>query len=423
MEIPADFSPAGEIEGGSLIGFWATLWPRTKDWVSKTRIQTSIAKMGNRPFFARFTSHLIIILLAVSATLLSKVDIPRAASPDPRSTPTPAPGLGFRLYADLSARGGLRFQDESTIIIAPVPHTIFASTPTPIPTFTPIPTPTPTPTSTPTPTPTFSPTPTPTPTIEPTEEPDDLPRQEIVTYIVQTGDTLYGIAERFGISADTIMWASSGLEFHPDLLKIGQELTILPMDGVYHTVVQGDTLDRIALQYKAEVSAIIECEYNNLESPYNLSLGQELIVPGGKKPYQAQVVHVYSGPIPQGATKGTGGFDWPTSGTVTQGFKPMHKAVDIGAPTGTSIVAADSGYVVKVGWSEYGYGKYVVIDHGNGFQTLYAHLNTILVEVSQSVGKGQRIGSMGNTGRSTGPHLHFEIRYGGVQRNPFGYLP
>lgn len=429
MEIPADFTPTRETEGRSLIERLATLWSRAKDWVSQTRIQNSIAKMGNRPFFSRLTSHSIIILLAVSATLLGKVDIPRAAVPGFRSTPTPAPSLGFRLYAGLSARGGTRFQDEDTIVPAPVPHTDFAPTPTPTPTFTPIPTPTPTPTPTftptPIPTPTLppTPTPTPTPTIVPTEEPEDLPRREIITYIVQTGDTLYGIAEKFGISADTTMWASSGLEFHPDLLRIGQELTILPVDGVYHTVVAGDTLDSIAQQYKAEVSAIIECEYNNLESPYNLSLGQALIVPGGKKPYQAHVVHVYSGPIPEGATKGTGGFGWPTSGTVTQGFKPMHKAIDIGAPMGTSIVAADSGYVVKTGWSEYGYGRYVVIDHGNGFQTLYAHLNTILVEVGQSVGKGARIGSMGNTGRSTGSHLHFEIRYGGVQRNPLGYLP
>jgi murein DD-endopeptidase MepM/ murein hydrolase activator NlpD len=219
------------------------------------------------------------------------------------------------------------------------------------------------------------------------------------------------------------MWASSGLEDHPDLLKIGQVLTILPIDGVYHTVVKGDTLESIAQQYKAEVSAIIECEYNNLESPHNLSLGQKLIVPGGKKPYQERVVHVYSGPIPEGATKGTGGFVWPTSGGITQKYWDRHKAIDIGASPGTSVVAADSGYVVTAGWSEYGYGKYVVIDHGNGFQTLYAHLNTILVEVGQSVGKGTRIGSVGTTGNTTGPHLHFEIRYNGVQRNPFGYLP
>jgi murein DD-endopeptidase MepM/ murein hydrolase activator NlpD len=256
----------------------------------------------------------------------------------------------------------------------------------------------------------------------PTEEPGELRRQGIITYTVRTGDTLYDIAKKFGISADTIMWASGRLEDHPDLLKIGQVLTILPIDGVYHTVVQGDTLESIARQYKVDVSAIIECKYNNLESPYKLSLGQKLIVPGGKKPYKPRVVHVYTGPIPEGATKGTGSFVWPTSGVITQKFWERHKALDIGAPTGTAVVAADSGYVVKTGWSEYGYGKYIVIDHGNGFQTLYAHLSTILVEVGQSVGKGERIGSVGNTGRSTGPHLHFEIRYKGVQRNPFGYL-
>ncbi len=441
MEIPADFPPAGETEGGSLIGRWPTLWSRAKDWVLKTRIQTSIAKMGDGAFLSRFTSHFIVILLAVSATILSRVDVPRAILLGSRPTPTPAPSLGFRLYAGLSVRGGIRFQDQNTILPAPVPHTIFAATPTPPPTSTPVSTPTPTPTPTtpptstpttpptPTPTPTLSPTSTPTPvptstpTVVPTEEPGDLPRREIITYVVQTGDTLYGIAEKFGINADTIMWASSGLEFHPDLLRIGQELTILPIDGVHHTVVQGDTLDSISQQYKAEVSAIIGCEYNSLESPYNLSLGQKLIVPGGKKPYQAHVVHVYSGPIPEGAPRGSGSFGWPASGTITQGFKPMHMAIDIGAPTGTPVVAADSGYVVTVAWSEYGYGKYVVVDHGNGLQTLYSHLHTVLVQIGQSIGKGERIGSIGATGRATGPHLHFEIRYNGVQRNPFGYLP
>jgi len=417
MEIPANFPPAGETGDGPLIERWPTLWSRAKDWVSETKIKNSIAKMGDKPFFSRFTSHLIVILLAVAATLPGKVNIPSAALPGSRPTPTPAPSLGFRLHADLSDRGRIRFQDENTVVRAPVPHTDFALTPTPTPTSTPVPTPTPPPT------PTLIPTPTPTPTIVPTEEPEDLPRREIIPYTVQTGDTLYGIAEKFDISADTIMWASGRLEDHPDLLKIGQVLTILPIDGVYHTVVAGDTLDSIAQQYKAEVPAIIECEYNDLESPYNLTLGQKLIVPGGKKPYNPRVVHVYSGPVPEGAAKGTGGFAWPTSGSITQGFKPMHQAIDIGAPTGTPIVAADSGYVVTAGWSEYGYGKYVVIDHGNGFQTLYAHLHTILVEVGQSVAKGERIGSVGETGRATGPHLHFEIRYNGVQRNPFGYLP
>jgi len=250
----------------------------------------------------------------------------------------------------------------------------------------------------------------------------ELRRRGIITYTVQTGDTLYGLAQKFGISADTIMWANGRLEDHPDLLEVGQVLTILPVDGIYHTVQKGETLASIAKKYKVDVSAILECEYNNLEGA-DIVPGQKIIVPGGKKPYKPRVVHVYSGPIPQGAAKGTGAFVWPTSGVITQKFWARHKAIDIGAPTGTPVVAADSGYVVKAGWSKYGYGNYIVIDHGNGFQTLYAHLSAILVQVGQSVAKGTRIGSVGSTGRSTGPHLHFEIRYNGVQRNPLGYLP
>jgi len=251
----------------------------------------------------------------------------------------------------------------------------------------------------------------------------DRPRLNVITYTVQAGDTVLAIAEEFGLEADTIMWASGRLEDHPDLLNVGQVLTILPVDGIYHTVQKGDTPESIAKKYKVDGEVITKCEYNSLEEPYELTPGQKLIVPGGKKPYVPRVVHAYSGKPPVSAAKGTGIFGWPVSGVITQKFWARHKAIDIGAPTGRPVVAADSGYVVTSGWSKYGYGNYVVIDHGNGFQTLYAHLSVILVEVGQSVGKGTRIGSVGSTGRSTGPHLHFEIRYKGVQRNPLGYLP
>jgi len=122
MEIPADFPPTGEREGDPLIERWATLWSRARDWVSKTEIQTGIAKVGAAPFLSRFTSHLMVILVALSATLVGKGGIPSLALPGLRSIPTPAPSQGLRLYADLSARGGIRFQDENTIVRAPVPH-------------------------------------------------------------------------------------------------------------------------------------------------------------------------------------------------------------------------------------------------------------------------------------------------------------
>jgi murein DD-endopeptidase MepM/ murein hydrolase activator NlpD len=252
--------------------------------------------------------------------------------------------------------------------------------------------------------------------------PDRL-RLKVITYTVRAGDTLLGIAEQFGLKADTIMWASGRLEDHPDLLHVGQVLTLLPLDGVYHTVQKGETLGGLAKKYKVDVEAIVQCEYNDLEEPYQLVTGQKLIVPGGKKPYVPRVVHAYAGGVPASATKGTGLFSWPVSGRSTQGYWDRHKAIDIGAPNGRAVLASDSGYVAEVGWSKYGYGNFLVIDHGNGFQTLYAHLSAVLVRAGQSVGKGARIGSVGSTGRSTGYHLHFEIRYKGAQRNPFGYLP
>lgn len=247
-------------------------------------------------------------------------------------------------------------------------------------------------------------------------------RIDPITYTVQPGDNVSTIAQQFGISVETILWNNGNLEDNPDYLDLGDVLTILPVSGVYHSVVEGDTLESIAEQYKAQVEDIINYEGNHLQDPYTITVGQKLIVPGGRKPYKVRHVVAWSGPIPKGAKRGTGIFGWPMSGWISQRYSEYHPAVDIAGAEGTPIKAADSGYVAVVGRSDTGYGRYVLIDHGNGFQTLYAHFSVMFVEVGQSVGKGQTIGLCGSTGKSTGPHVHFEVKLNGVRRNPMIYL-
>ncbi|MDW8068217.1 MAG: M23 family metallopeptidase [Anaerolineae bacterium] len=249
------------------------------------------------------------------------------------------------------------------------------------------------------------------------------PRLGIVTYTVQLGDTVEAIAAQFDLQPTTIMWANPAVEDAPDLLRVGQELVILPVDGVYHTVKENETLESIAKKYKVEVEAILSCPYNSLQPPdFAIEPGMKLIVPGGEKPWVPKVVTSYTGPIPEGA-RGTGLFQWPVLGYITQRYWYGHRAIDIGVPIGTAVHAADSGFVSFAGWTDIGYGYLVVIDHANGFATYYAHLSNFYVVAGQKVERGQVIGATGNTGWSTGPHLHFEIRYMGVPQNPRAYLP
>jgi murein DD-endopeptidase MepM/ murein hydrolase activator NlpD len=251
----------------------------------------------------------------------------------------------------------------------------------------------------------------------------DRPRLDIVTYTVQAGDTVQSIANLYGLQPTTIMWANSAIEDAPDLLRIGQEAVILPIDGAYHKVAEGDTLESIAEDYKVEAEAIATCEYNNLEPPtYPVKKGTWLIIPGGEKPYVPKVVTAYTGSIPEGA-RGTGRFQWPVLGRITQGYWYGHRAIDIGAPSGSALLAADGGFVSFAGWTDVGYGYLIVIDHANGFATYYAHLSNMYVFEGQAVKRGQVIGAVGSTGWSTGPHLHFEVRYYGIQQNPRAYLP
>jgi LysM repeat protein len=252
-------------------------------------------------------------------------------------------------------------------------------------------------------------------------------REGIELYTVQAGDTVLGIAAKYGIQPETVLWANAQIEQNPDRLAIGDRLNVLPLDGVLHVVKPGDTLSSLASKYKIGVDQIVGYADNELpDAMAALKIGSQLVIPGGTKPFITPQVPAGAlvAEAPVGATKGSGSFSWPTSGNITQQFWGGHRAIDVGSWVGAPAKAADSGYVVLAGggWNG-GYGNHVIIDHGNGFTTLYAHLNSIFVRPGESVSRGQQIGTVGNTGNSTGPHLHFEIRYQGVPRNPFNWLP
>jgi murein DD-endopeptidase MepM/ murein hydrolase activator NlpD len=248
---------------------------------------------------------------------------------------------------------------------------------------------------------------------------------EIYYYTVQPGDTVLGIAEQFGIRPETIIWSNAGLDKHVELIRPGDQLAILPINGAYHTVAPGDTLSSLASTYNVSVDDIVGYGPNGLPGTNTpLTTGHKLVIPGGSRPFAEGYAFGYAGPAPATALIGSGSFLWPSSGPITQSFWGAHPALDIGGWTGAPVKAADSGYVTlaATGWNT-GYGNYVIIDHGNGFTTLYSHLNSVYVRSGESVSRGQQIGSVGNTGNSTGPHLHLEVHYQGVPRNPMGYLP
>jgi len=252
----------------------------------------------------------------------------------------------------------------------------------------------------------------------------DHPRKDIVTYTVQAGDSIATIAARFGLQRETLIWSNEGLEADPGMLYIGQVLIVLPVDGVYYTVQEGETLDEIATKLKVEVKAITDCEYNELvEDGQNVMPGSQIVVPGGVKPFTAPVVPFEPLPVVPEAPHSTGHFVWPVGGYITQGYWNLHRAIDIGGRQNDAVVAADAGTVVYAKWETSGYGNLVIVDHGNGYMSYYAHLFGFFVDVGDVVAQGQHLGVRGTTGRSTGPHLHFEIRKDGVHQNPLGLLP
>lgn len=241
---------------------------------------------------------------------------------------------------------------------------------------------------------------------------------EVSVYVVREGDTLSQIAEMFEVSAKTILWANDIAK--ASHIKPGDALVILPISGVRHVVKSGDTIAGIAKKYQGDTDEIIT--YNQLASASDISIGDTIVVPGGVVMTTTAVSSGSAKSSGKTATVASGGstsgFTHPVPGAVrTQGIHG-YNGVDLAAPIGTAVRAAGSGTVVVARASGYngGYGSYVVIKHANGVQTLYAHLSRVYVGVGATVTAGETIGAVGNTGRSTGAHLHFEVR---GDRNPF----
>lgn len=255
---------------------------------------------------------------------------------------------------------------------------------------------------------------------------DSGTRTKIVDYEVEGGDTIGSIAEKFSISVNTILWANSLTA--TSTIRPGDKLVILPTSGVLHKVKNGDTVEKIAKYYSADAEKILES--NALPNSSDIKIGEYIIVPDGKVPAPVpaprttvasrNVVTIPSRttPVPT-----SGKMLWPNGcSRISQYFGWRHTGVDIACPAGTPILAADDGVVTRVQYIETGYGHNVMIDHGDGVVTLYGHMTTIYVKNGETVKRGQEIGLEGSTGRSTGPHLHFEVRINGKIYNPLNYI-
>lgn len=257
---------------------------------------------------------------------------------------------------------------------------------------------------------------------------------EVITHTVVEGETLSTIAKKYDLSTNTLVWLNNLDEKKP--IQAGQQIKILPVDGVLHKVKKGDTICSIARTYglleKDEdcgsgAQPIVDYPFNTFTNDeFGLQVGQYIVVPDGvmPKPQEPARPAIARRLTPNaGAVSATGQFIWPASGRITQGYRVYHRAYDIANKGGGAILAADSGRVIVAGWKDNsGYGNRIIIDHGNGFVTLYGHLSSISVQEGQTVSRGNVIGTMGSTGRSTGVHLHFEIRRGGVNQDPGVWL-
>lgn len=278
----------------------------------------------------------------------------------------------------------------------------------------------------------------------------DRPRQEIITYTVEAGDTVIGIAQKFNLKPQTIMFGNPyTLRDDPHRLSIGEELNILPTDGVYYEWHEGDGLNHVASTFGVTPDVIVKYPPNHLDPQTigdyalpNITPGTWIIVPGGTRnfsawtvpsgitrsdPAMARIMGTGScGAITDGAI-GIGSFIWPSQNHYLSGFdyspETNHRGIDIAGNIGQPIWAVDAGVVVYAGWNEFGYGNMVMIDHGTGWQSLYAHMDGVTAICGQSVDQGTPIGTLGTTGSSSGPHLHFELMHSIYSKvNPWDFL-
>jgi len=283
-----------------------------------------------------------------------------------------------------------------------------------------------------------------------------------LTYTVQPGDTLFSVALEIGIDLVDAPCAVAPTFTTAQPLVIGDVLAAPPTNVICHTVQPGETLDAIAATYLTHADAIRSLAWNQLRDSSALSLTPgmhlriPLMLPGGMGTSSASGDHAVDldflatmlnspvntspfvvftqnstsrkpttpvvGPVPADWPYGSGDFVWPVYGWLSQGYRYDHRAIDVAAPQGTPVTAADRGVVLRAGWNNQGYGQFVIIDHQIDYVTLYAHLDRVLVKEGEVVGQGQVLGTVGSTGNSTGPHLHFEIRDFGRLTNPLEIL-
>lgn len=259
-----------------------------------------------------------------------------------------------------------------------------------------------------------------------TTVPEERKRSESFIYRVEGGDTLFSIGGKFKISVDALKYVNGLTD--TSILKIGQEISIPPVAGLVHKIESGDTLTSIAEKYDVPVQAI--ADFNYLLDTTKLALGTELVIPGGKVPVYVPPIIIYEpGSLSVGPEDQTSPNKslcaWPTTVRyISQYFSWYHNGVDIAAPGASGmppLLSCMGGTVIRAGWDPWGLGLHVRIDHGNGYETVYGHMSRIDVSYGENVKRGEVIGLMGSTGNSTGPHVHYMVKYNGVAQNPLNY--